>query len=209
MSPRGSSAETPAPASDRMTDRKRRTLALVTGVIVVGFIALVALSVGGRDAARPDPSDTDGAFIAGMVPHHESAVAMAELALDRGEHPQVRRLARDIMTSQTEEIGRLEGIHQRIFGASLSSMSGQHGNMGGMASGMAMSPRELGRAAAFDRAFIDAMVPHHEDAIRMARTQLSSGRDPELKRIARAIIDAQSREIAEMRRWRTRWYPST
>jgi uncharacterized protein (DUF305 family) len=189
-----------------MSDKTRRVLGAATAVVVAGFIALVAASIGGRDGTRPAARDTDGAFIAAMVPHHQSAVAMSEIALQRASHPQLKRLAQDIIDAQTEEMSALRGMHQRIFGASLSSMSGQHGSMAGMSAENPMSPRQLERAAVFDRAFIDAMVPHHQDAIRMARTQLSSGQDPALKEMSRDIIDAQSREIAQMRRWRDRWY---
>lgn len=85
-------------------------------------------------------------------------------------------------------------------------MSAQHGSMPGMSSAMDITPAEPRRARAFDRAFIDAMMPHHEEAIRMARSELRDGRDPELREISRSIIATQSREIRQLRRWRERWY---
>ncbi|MES2712110.1 MAG: DUF305 domain-containing protein [Pseudomonadota bacterium] len=50
-----------------------------------------------------------------------------------------------------------------------------------------------------DRDFAAAMIPHHEAAIAMAETQLRHGTDPGMRRMAQAIIEAQAREIAELR----------
>src|SRR5215207_5739209 len=61
----------------------------------------------------------------------------------------------------------------------------------------------------FDQAFIDAMVPHHEEAIEMAKAANSRGlTQPELEKIANDIIASQQREIDQMLDWRERWFGS-
>src|SRR5215207_11623059 len=61
----------------------------------------------------------------------------------------------------------------------------------------------------FDQAFIDAMVPHHREAIEMARAANSRGlTQPELQKIANDIISSQQREIAQMLDWRQQWFGS-
>ena len=60
----------------------------------------------------------------------------------------------------------------------------------------------------FDQAFIDAMIPHHQSAIDAARAAETRARRPEIKELARAIIDGQQKEIDQMTRWRRAWYPN-
>ncbi len=61
----------------------------------------------------------------------------------------------------------------------------------------------------FDQAFIDAMVPHHREAIEMAKAANSRGlTQPELEKIANDIIASQQREIDQMLDWREQWFGS-
>ena len=61
----------------------------------------------------------------------------------------------------------------------------------------------------FDRAFIDAMVPHHEAAIEMAtRAQAAGLSEPVLVDIAKAIVATQQAEIDAMKQWRADWFGS-
>lgn len=55
--------------------------------------------------------DPDIDFLAMMIPHHEGAVEMARLLLIHGRDPATRRLAEDIIASQTVEIA---GMRQRL-----------------------------------------------------------------------------------------------
>jgi uncharacterized protein (DUF305 family) len=59
----------------------------------------------------------------------------------------------------------------------------------------------------FDRAFIDAMIPHHQSAIDAARIALQDAERPEIRTLAQEVIDAQQLEIDEMSAWREAWYP--
>ena len=155
--------------------------------------ALLLAACGGDD---PAGSGADRAFAGAMVPHHRSAVEMAEVALDRGERPFVRRLARDVIRSQTAEIETL-----RREDAELAEAGVERGDLGvpAHAMGMDMDAGALRGADPFDRAFMEMMTEHHRGAIAMARAELERGEDPELRGLARSIVAEQEREIREMR----------
>ncbi|BAY09692.1 DUF305 domain-containing protein [Calothrix sp. NIES-2098] len=67
---------------------------------------------------------------------------------------------------------------------------------------------DLGPADAnYDLRFIDAMIPHHQGAILMAKEAQQKSKRPEIKKLADEIIKAQNQEISQMKQWRTAWYP--
>lgn len=173
---------------------------------VVAALALVVVSGCGDD--NGDAVETDGAFVAEMTAHHEAAIEMAGMAAERAEHPQIRRLADEIVSAQTGEIAAMEEMHRRMFGESMSAA--HHGTLGmdSYAMGMDMDMSALETARPFDSAFIEAMIAHHQGAIRMARVELERGSDDEVRNLAEDIIAAQSREIEAMNAWHERWYGS-
>jgi uncharacterized protein (DUF305 family) len=102
---------------------------------------------------------SDERFIDAMVPHHQGAIAMAKVALKNAEHEEIKQLSRNIISSQQAEIGELKAIKKEEFGTSNVPMEMSQEQMRGM--GM-MDPQELANREPFDKAFIDAMIPHHQ-----------------------------------------------
>lgn len=156
-----------------------------------------------RQMVAPNGEYSDAAFVDAMVPHHEGAVEMALVALENAEHEEIRTLAQGIIDGQRAEIELFGQIREGLGGPS-TGMSQEE--MEGMM-GMAEDPQQLAQQRPFDRAFIDAMIPHHESAIEMAEIALEESEDPEIRRIAEDIVAAQEREISQMRQWREEWYP--
>jgi uncharacterized protein (DUF305 family) len=148
---------------------------------------------------------SDKAFIDAMVPHHQGAIAMAEVALKNAEHEEIIQLSRNIVSSQQAEIEDLKSIKQEEFGTSNVPMEMSPKQMRGM--GMMMDPQQLANQNPFDEAFIDAMIPHHRSAIEMAQVALENSDNPKIKELAQNIIGAQQREIEQMKQWRKEWYP--
>lgn len=185
---------------------KKRIVAVAAQLVIVISAFAVAGCGGSDETASSQAESTDGAFLTEMVPHHESAIAMAKIAQQKAEHPQIRQLADDIVSAQDAEIAEMNDMHQRMFGEPM--MGADHGSLGlgKHMMGMSMNVESLTTAKPFDRAFIDEMIPHHQGAIRMAQIEIADGQDQQVKDLAQSIIDAQSQEIEQMNQWREQWY---
>ena len=160
----------------------------------------------------------DRHFIVMMVPHHDGAIAMAELALTRARRPEIRALARSIKASQTAENRQMRSWYRRWYGQELPPWPqaagwGWQGGMGmGMGAGMGMGRRggtnlaALVAATDFDRTFIEQMIPHHQMGVMMASMAQANVQHPELRQLQRAMVRVQSDEIRQMEEWYRQWY---
>jgi uncharacterized protein (DUF305 family) len=67
--------------------------------------------------------------------------------------------------------------------------------------GMMMGMHQSMPTGDTDTDFVRLMLPHHQAAVDMAKTELQYGKDPELKKLATDIVAAQDKEIAQMKAW--------
>ncbi|MGW5348702.1 DUF305 domain-containing protein [Streptomyces sp. NPDC004050] len=151
-------------------------------------------------AAQGQHNAADVAFAKGMIPHHRQAVEMADLAATRAENAEVKKLAADIRKAQDPEIRTLSGWLSSWGEQVPAEGAADHSAHGtaGMMSAQEMDRLENASGSAFDTAFMDLMVKHHEGAVAMARTEQTTGSFPAARTMAEAIISSQSAEIAQM-----------
>ena len=187
----------------------RKNWIAVLAALAVALVA-VAAGCGGDDhggaSSSASGNATDAAFINDMTAHHQGAIDMAHMAQMKAQHPQIRHLADDIVSAQKAEISVMKAMRDDMH--AMGGHGDAHMGMSEHAMGMDMDMSALKHAKPFDQAFIDAMIPHHEGAIAMARALLKKGDQPALRKMAKDIIAAQGREIAQMRAWRKAWYGS-
>ena len=153
----------------------------------------------GMGSAMPGMAGSaDAMFAVQMAVHHESAVQMAQLAEQRAQRPEVRQLARDIERTQTAEIAELRAAATRLD-------ADPDGPTGGMGSGMAGMGSETVLAGVpddqFDRAFLEAMIPHHRMGVHMAQMVQGAGSDPQIAAMAAEMVRVQTDEISLMQGW--------
>ncbi len=154
----------------------------------------------------------DSHFIEQMIPHHEDAIAMAGIAGEKAQHPEIKQLAKDITRSQTEEIQKMKTWYKSWYGKDVPdslSDTGHSMGLGIMRTGMmgdATDMEKLKTSLTFDKSFIEEMIPHHQMAVMMAQMLQSSTDRPEMKQLATDIITAQTKEINSMRGWYRQWY---
>lgn len=151
--------------------------------------------------------DYDRYYIANMIVHHQGAVDMAKLAQTNAKHAELKTMANEIISAQTTEINSMLSW-QKVWGYPPSSgeMMEDHSAMG-MMDDMATAMKELeGKTGdEFDKAFLTQMIAHHESAVAMSRPGIKNAGHQEVKDLAKAVIEAQTREIAQMRQWLIEW----
>ncbi|MEU1389082.1 MULTISPECIES: DUF305 domain-containing protein [unclassified Nonomuraea] len=143
-------------------------------------------------------NDADVMFAQMMIPHHQQAVEMADLAPQRAKDPEIKKLAADIKAAQDPEIQTMKGWLTE-WGKPVPS-GGMGHDMPGIMSAEDMKKLEGAKGAAFDRLFAEQMIAHHEGAIEMARTEQASGVNPQAKELAKAIESTQQAEVAQLRK---------
>ena len=159
---------------------------------------------------------SDAHFIVMMIPHHEGAIAMADLALQRSRRAEILSLAERIRTSQSRENAQMRRWYRQWFGAEVPAWSGpgrvpSMGMGGGMAMGWGMpglgvSLEALRAAPDGDRAFLELMIAHHRMGVMMASHAQWSTHHPELRQLEATMVQVQSQEIDQMSRWYRQWY---
>lgn len=187
-----------------------------TTIIAVTIVA-ISLALAGCSATNSGPTGTgngsvstatsaasaphnkqDLTFAQGMLPHHKQAVEMSNMLLAKGTgvDPKVAELASTIKKEQSPEISTLTTWLKEWDQKTASSM---HGSMTGMMSDGDMAALDRSSAADAGNVFLSQMIKHHEGAITMARTEVTSGQNVAAVELATAIVRSQSAEIDRMK----------
>ncbi len=155
-----------------------------------------------------------------MIPHHQDAIAMADLASSRAKRPEVKQLAAAIKQSQTSEIQSMRTWYKQWYGQEVPThtmpnmgMGGHHNpaqgtTSGTMGEGMMNQKTDLNalkQASNFDQEFVRQMIPHHQMAVKMAQMALRQAVHSEIRTLAQSIITSQSAEIVQMQGWQQTW----
>lgn len=160
---------------------------------------------GGIGCGRSSPRrSTDARFIVMMIPHHDGAIAMAELALVRAQHRELRALAQRIRSSQSAENTQMRSWYRQWYGANVPAWPGMGLGMG--MTGPATSLDALRAAPDFDKAFLEQMIAHHRMGVHMASHAQWGTLHPELRGLQQAMVRVQSEEIAQMEQWYGAWF---
>jgi uncharacterized protein (DUF305 family) len=161
--------------------------------ILMAVLAIMLTSCASSDNGESKFSSQDIMFAEMMIPHHEQAIEMADLALAISQDSEVLSLATQIKSAQAPEIEQMKSWGSSHMGSHAGHM------MDGMLSDEELE--ELSRASGpdFDRLFLEGMIKHHEGAIEMAEMILESN-NAEAASLARNILETQKAEIETMKK---------
>jgi uncharacterized protein (DUF305 family) len=191
----------------------------VTGLVLTN--SKQARSLPASENSQPARSvRVDRHFIEMMIPHHQDAIVMANLALSRGRRSEVKELAKSIKQEQTREIQQMRTWYKQWYGTEVPAhsmtdmgMMGDHHNQGqGSGSGMGsdmgqgmmnmkMDMDALKTAKDFDKEFVRQMIPHHQMAVMMAQMASKRAAYSQTRNLTKSIIKSQNAEIAKMQGW--------
>ena len=185
-------------------DKKTGILVGTIAVLALGIVFLLAGNSGapmdhsGHGSTSEEKSSSQYSadeimFAQMMIPHHEQAVTMSELALSNTTTAEIVALATAIRDAQAPEIIQMQSW---IDGKSESHMRDME--MGGMLSDAELAELAALKGAAFDQMFLTAMIAHHEGALDMVE-MINDSSNSEVKTLAANIVTSQSAEIEAMK----------
>jgi uncharacterized protein (DUF305 family) len=154
----------------------------------------------------PGNDSAEAGFARDMIVHHAQAVQMAEIIRDKTNSDDMRLLAADISLTQQGQIGIMQGWLE-VWGLPITgeepAMAWMGHPMDGLMPGMA-TPEEITRLSQLppdraDELFLRLMIAHHEAAIPMAQAILKRTDEPEVRELARSIVNSQKAEIENMK----------
>ncbi|CAN5200763.1 DUF305 domain-containing protein [soil metagenome] len=214
-------ARSPEPTAD--PGRRAR---LAVAAVLTALLLVAASLVIGRLSAPGDDSPLDRSVEAGfardMQVHHNQAVEMAMIVRDLTDDPDVRLLAYDIATSQSQQAGQMFGwlnewgLSQAASEPSMTWMTrpaldggGGHEDMGGSAHtpgttmpGLATAEQIASLKAApgveAEKIFLTLMIAHHQGGVEMAEAVLARSNNRVVVDLATSIVQAQTSEIGLM-----------
>lgn len=211
--------------------RARRRISLVSTVAAAGLVLAACGESDGMDGMdhgskssraasapagqNPAPgafNDADVMFAQMMIPHHEQALKMSQLAEGRAEDPEVKKLAVEIARAQDPEIQKMkswlkawgkpesggDGTDHGGHDMGSSEDSGTSGGMAGMMSEKDFDELTTAKGKDFDKKFAQLMIEHHRGAVEMAEEAQRDGRNATAKKLADAVVSTQSAEIDQL-----------
>jgi uncharacterized protein (DUF305 family) len=140
---------------------------------------------------------TDEEFINGMIPHHQEAVDTSALILKNTKNPELAKFTQAVVTGQSAEIVQMKQWHQAWFNKAYVTDGSYMAMMGDLNQYKTAS-------ATADTAYIKGMIAHHQGAVEMAKQAQGFTKRAEIKTMAQAIIDTQTKEITMLQSWLTK-----
>lgn len=150
-----------------------------------------------------EPSGNASAdFLRGMIPHHNSAIEMAQAYLKyNGAEPELKQMAQDIIKTQSEEIEEMNRLIQEIETSGETDEEAEQAYLDAYASMMSDHSHishQVSDPEDLDQAFAQGMIMHHQMAVDMARAILDCTEEKAISDLAESIIQTQVKEIEKM-----------
>lgn len=146
--------------------------------------------------------DFDYDFANMMISHHQAAIEMAQVEVQKGTDAALKTMAQGMIAAQESEIAAFRDI-LKDYKVPSANTKETHAH-GKMTEAMDMMMKHMGEkkmTGNVDKDFAMMMIHHHEAAVKMAKDELSQGKNAALKKMAQKIVQDQTKEIADLKTW--------
>lgn len=149
--------------------------------------------------------DFDADFASMMIMHHQVAIDMSEVEVEKGTDSQIKTMAQTIITAQKAEIEKLKQFEKgdKVPDSSNKKDEMMHDELGETMRAMMDKMNAMQMTGSTDKDFVMMMIPHHESSITMAENEIEHGKQPELKKMANNMIAEHNKEIAAFKAWQS------
>ena len=145
-----------------------------------------SMSMGGDEAM----------FLQMMIPHHQQAIVISDLAISISKNEDILKLANQIKGAQAPEIDQMKSW-LKAAGFGEDPGHSMHA-MAGMLTDSQLEQLKNSTGKDFDRQFLSGMIAHHQGAVEMVR-MIENSSDLKLRDFGEQINQSQSSEIAVMK----------
>ncbi len=193
-------------------DRKTGILSGVIAALVATILLIVVSNNNASDTdgmnhstmhnqtslSQNSMSGSDAMFFQMMIPHHQQAVDISNLALEKSKDLELLALAKEIRDGQASEIKKMEKWLTEN-GENLKAGHDMGHEMGGMLSDEDLSKLNSLSGTAFDIFWLKGMIGHHDGALHMV-TMITDSNQPDFRSFADSIDTLQSEQIVQMKK---------
>ena len=138
----------------------------------------------------------DVMFLQMMIPHHQQAIDISNIALKTSKDSELLALADTIIKAQTSEILQMQSWLQDA--KTTEDMGHSMSGMGGMLDDKELSALSAATGKNFDMLWLEGMIGHHDGAIHMA-TMIRDASNSDIKTFGESVVKDQSAQIEQMK----------
>ena len=136
----------------------------------------------------------DVMFLQMMIPHHQQAIDISNIALKTSKDAELLALAGTIIKAQTAEILQMKSWLNK---AGATAEMGHSMGMGGMLDETDLSALSAATGKTFDTLWLKGMIGHHDGAIHMT-TMIKDASNADIKAFGENVVKDQSAQIVQM-----------
>lgn len=152
--------------------------------------------------AAPNTGNVNLDFVLEMIPHHEGGIDMAKAIIKYGTNEDVKKIAKNIVTSQETQIPLMQQLKTEFGKEPLSTKEASQNYIKAydeIKSTMFKEMESVPLTGSADETFLRQMIYHHEGAIAMSNNILKYTKNPQLKALAENIVTTQSQGVDKMK----------